>query len=397
MQLVTGFATPMIASKIAGTLGVPEGAVRKVLSLAVPVVLGAFLKRSSSPGGVDSLASALGSIQSDPLDSLGNMLSGEPSQLTAAASGGSDLLSSILGSGATGTLASKLAGYAGIDASAAGPLLGLAGSMALGGLKKTADDQGLDAAGVARLLESQKGDIAAALPADFLAQLKGTDILGPALMGAAPAAAAPPRAASATPRTPPPPPPPAKGGMTKWIVGLVALALLAWLLTRFLGGPEEVVVEEEAVTEEAPAAAEETPAAEAPAAEEAPAETAAEPAAAPEPAAAAGPLVVDGVDLGASLQGVLDRVSGALAGVTDAASAEAAVTTLTEADTALAGIQTAAAGLPAEGTSALQALVAGALPALKTTADTLLADSTLGPILKPIVDGLLAKLTALAG
>lgn len=385
-QMVTGFATPVIASKISGALGVPEGMVRKVIAVAAPVLLGAIMKRSAAPDGPEALGSALSSVGSDPLDSLRGLLdSGDAADVAKAGSSGADLLTSLLGGGTAGTLASKLAGHAGIDAGKAGPLLGLAGTMALGGLKKTAVDQGMDAAGIVKMLQSQKNEIAAAIPADLAAELKGTDILGSDLLAAAGPAPAAAKPAAAKPAARPPAPTPKRGGMSRWIIGLIVLALLVWLLTRMFGGPaEEPVVEEVAPAPEAT-----EPVAE-------PVEEVAEPveeAAAP----AEDPLVVDGVDIGSSLQGVFDSVGGALAGVTDAASAEAAVDTLNEADAELGTIQTAAANLPAEGTSALQAMIAGALPALQSTIESLLADSAIAPVVQPALDGIMAKLNALAG
>jgi hypothetical protein len=150
------------------------------------------------------------------------------------------------------------------------------------------------------------------------------------------------------------------------VIGLVVLAALGWLASHYLGGAPTPA------TTEAPAAA-------------------------PAATAAADPLVVDGVNVGESLQGILTTLTGTLAGVKDAASATEAVKTLTDADTALAGLQTAVTALGGEGKTALQGLIAGALPALKTTIDGLLADAAIGPILKPVLDGIVAKLTSYGG
>jgi hypothetical protein len=113
--------------------------------------------------------------------------------------------------------------------------------------------------------------------------------------------------------------------------------------------------------------------------------------------AAADALVVDGVNLGDSLTGVLGNLTTTLAGVTDAASATAAATALSEADTALGSIGTAAGSLSAEGKSALGALVAAALPALRTSIDGLIGNEAISAVLKPTLDSILAKLTTLAG
>jgi hypothetical protein len=70
---------------------------------------------------------------------------------------------------------------------------------------------------------------------------------------------------------------------------------------------------------------------------------------------------------------------------------------LTNAETTLATIETAAGSLPAEGRTALKALVEAALPTLRSSIDGLLGDSAISAILKPTLDTVLARLTAIAG
>jgi hypothetical protein len=328
------------------------------MKVGLPVILAALMKRGSSAGGLDAIGAALGGLGKNPMDALGTALGGDTAAISSAASSGSDMLGSLLGVGSAGAMASKLAAYAGVDEKAVGPLLGLAGTTALSGLKSTADSQGLDTAGLMKLLGSQKDQISAAIPADVSRLLDGTGLL-PQM----------PRVAAAVP-TPPPAAAAAGGGMMKWIIGLAVLAVVLWGLSRFLGG----------------SAPEATPAPEA-----------AAPAATEAPAATADALVVDGVNLGESVTGILTAVTGALAEVKDVASAQSALTKLTGADTSLGDLQGAVAGLSAEGKTALSTLIGAALPTLRTTVDGLLADSGIGPILKPVLDGIMAKLTAYAG
>jgi hypothetical protein len=73
------------------------------------------------------------------------------------------------------------------------------------------------------------------------------------------------------------------------------------------------------------------------------------------------------------------------------------VQALTEADTTLGGLESAVSSLSAEGKTALQALIAGALPALRTTIDGLLGDSAISGILKSTLDSILARLTTMGG
>jgi hypothetical protein len=354
MQMVTGAVTPIMAAKVASALGVPEGMVRKVMAVGIPVILATLLKRGSTAGGMDAIGAALGGLGKNPLDGLSAALGGTPAQVSTAAQGGSDILGSLLGVGAAGGLAKTLAGFAGVDEKAAGPLLGLAGSAALGGLKTAADDQGLDVAGVMRLLGSQKDQINAAIPSDLGRMLSSSGLLPQAAEMASAARAA----------IPPAPAPAASGGVMKWIIGLIVLAVLAWLASQFFGSKPAPETTEATTTTET---------------------------------AAANPLVVDGVNIGDSIQGILTNLTGTLAGVTDVASATSAVTALTDADTALGGLQSAVDALSGDGKTALQALIAAALPALKTSIDGLLGNAEIGPILKPALDGILAKLTTYGG
>jgi hypothetical protein len=359
MKLVTGAVTPMLASKVAGAFGVPDGAVRKLMSVGVPVILSSLLKRSSTAGGMDAIGAALGGMGRDPLDRFGNALSGDASQISAAAQGGSDMLSSLFGVGAAGGLAKTLGAYAGVDEKVAGPLLGLAGASALGGLKTVADTQGLDGPGVMRLLATQRDQIDRGIPADLGRMLSSSGLLPQAVDVAN---------ATRTTTTSVPPRVEESNGWLKWLLGALALAAAVWLASQFFGPKRTPVVTETPAV--APATTEQV---------------------------VVNPLVVDGVNIGDSIQGVLTNLTGTLAGVKDAASATAAVTALTDADTALGGLKGAIGSLNAEGKTALQKLIGGALPALRTTTDGLLADSAIGAILKPVLDGILAKLTTYGG
>ena len=102
MKLVTGAVTPIMAAKVAGALGVPEGIVKKVMTLGGPVILASLLKRGSTAGGTDAIGAALSGLGKNPLDGLGKALEGSPSQISAAAQGGSDMPGSLLGVGASG-------------------------------------------------------------------------------------------------------------------------------------------------------------------------------------------------------------------------------------------------------------------------------------------------------
>jgi hypothetical protein len=349
LKMITDAVTPAVSGKLASALGLPESAVRKAMAVGVPIVLATLLKRGSTTGGTDAISAALGGMGKNPLGSLGGFAESDASQVTSAAQGGSEMLGSLLGVGASGGLAKTLAGYVGVDEKAAGPLLGLVGATALGGLKTAAEKDGLDAAGVLRMLGGQQDKLTAAIPSD-LGKALGSSGLLPRAADVGNAARAATTAATTQASS---------GGWTKWALAAAAAAVAVWLGSQFLGGGS-------------------TPTAEA-------------------PAVAADALVVDGVNLGDSLQSVLGELTTSLAGVTDAASATAAVASLTNADTALGTLETAAGSLSAEGKTALGALVAAALPALRTSIDGLIGNEAISAVLKPTLDNILAKLTTLGG
>jgi hypothetical protein len=98
-----------------------------------------------------------------------------------------------------------------------------------------------------------------------------------------------------------------------------------------------------------------------------------------------------------ALTGALDRLGSTLTGITDATSANTALPTLTEFRDQLTGLESPAGMLPAAGKSTIQGVVNTALPGLQATADRLLGDGAIAGVIKPVLDDILGKLTALAG
>ena len=184
-KLISQFATPTVLGQVAGALGISDSAAGKALAAAVPGVLAALLGVASKPQGAANLAASAKWLDTGAEGMLGRL-----GQDPGAVSGlGQNLLSSVLGGGTVGTLAEKLQSYAGLPAGTADKLLGLAGAGTLGAIGQEARDRGLDAAGIARMLEEQQPAIAGAVPADFAAALKGTGLAGLIASAARPAAA----------------------------------------------------------------------------------------------------------------------------------------------------------------------------------------------------------------
>jgi Tfp pilus assembly protein PilE len=108
-------------------------------------------------------------------------------------------------------------------------------------------------------------------------------------------------------------------------------------------------------------------------------------------ASQAAALVVGGVDLGAELKGTIDKVAGTLGGITDQASAQAALPSLDELKGKVDGLTAQVDQLPVEGRKLLASLVSTALPPLKELVAKVGAVQGAEAI-KPALDAVIAKL-----
>jgi hypothetical protein len=363
-----------VATRLGSLLGLSPENTRTAIRAAVPAILAALVGLVQRPAGRDQLAAAVRDQDPGVLDNLGAMLSG--GRESSLIDSGGSLLSSLLGGSNAGALSGALARFAGLNQGSATSLLGALAPVVLGALGREQRTQGLDAQGLASLLNDQKGSIAQALPAGLANELGSTglldgiaDRLGAGVGTAArttrveaarTASVATPAAAATRPRTS------ESSSWLRWLIGLVLLALLAWLAWQYLLRDR---MEEEAVAPTTP------------------------PATVGEPAQN---LVVDDVNIGQEVTGVFENATAALNDVTDAASAEAALPRLNEIDANLDRLGGLAGQLPAEGKSALAALVNGALPELEALITRVTEIPGVGDVIGPVANGLLDKLRALA-
>ena len=216
------FLTPMITNKIASSLGMNNAVVATAIGAILPTLLAAFAGKASTPAGASALSSALSQQDPNLLGSFAGMLGGAGQN--ALISNGTSALSGLLGGSATNALAGAVGKFAGVDTSASSNLIGMLAPVLMGQLAHTQKSSGLDAGGLAKMLEGQKGNIAAALPPGFSDLLKGTGLLD-SVAGSmkAPTAPAAPAARMEAPRMPSMPPAPAFNWMP-WAAGAVALA-----------------------------------------------------------------------------------------------------------------------------------------------------------------------------
>ncbi len=384
VSLVMQHLSPDMIGRLGANFGLDRNDAQQAVGATIPALLASFAGIASTPTGAERLAGATAQIEPGILDTLSRTISGAGQQ--SLADSGTELMSTLLGSGMANQLVNAIGGFTGLGAGTARSLIGTLAPIVMAVLSRQQRSSGLDAGGLARLLGDQKDQIAAALPPGLAESLGGAGLLGAARdriqAGAAAAgariggvgaaaydtAAGAGRAASD-----------AAGDMayqaqraaasarssTGWLYGLGALILLAGLGWWLFGGTGTREVAVVPPVPEAPSGA-------------APAN-----------------FTVGGVDLRAQLGTAVDNVRSLLQGVTDQASAQAALPKLQEATAQVDQVGRMAGQLPAEARKALGSMTANTMPSLREMMNKVMEQPGVRDVLKPAADALQAKFEAL--
>lgn len=381
VSMAMNYLGPTIVSKIASSLGVNNTIVNGLISAALPSILGAFTGSSRTGAGAGALFDAIGKMDWGGSDNnlLESALDG--GGIADFAKGGGDLLGGLLGGNVVESLAGALGQSQGVTNEQAGSILGMVGPIALGSLKDQVADQGLDAAGLAQFLGDQQSNIAGAMPAGFAGQLQGLglfDQLGEAtgsVREMAEGMAEPAQAAYASVsetvadtagaatdtvreavRDVNEAAGAAKGGVgiLPWIIGLVAVVAGGWY---FLAGSDVPEVPDVPAVE----------------------------------------IMAGDTNIGEEFTGALDGFTTSLGTVTDAASAEAALPDLEGFGASLDNIGGLVDQLPEAAKGPFSGMIGGALEQVTPLIENVLGIEGVGAILGPVLNGVIEKLTALAG
>jgi len=369
---VMRFLTPEMVARIARTLGINPDVAQKVVSAAVPAILASFAGLAAKPAGAQQLSETIEQQRPDMLSQITSAIGG-PDQ-KAIADTGSGLLSTLLGSSGLNGLVSVLSTFAGVNQNASKSVLGLIAPMVAVALGQQQRSGGLDANGLANLLASQKDQIAAAMPSGLANMLGARGMLdafdGSLRRGADTATAAAGRMAGTVDDTAMGVRQVAYGAARKpltafwplWILALVVLAGLGWY---FLGDREQQLAEQtrgliNKATEDVAT------------------------------------NTRNAANVSADLTSSVDTVRTTLQGITDPASARAALPKLQQATEQLGKINSLAAQLPPSSRKELASLVEASMPALNRLCDRALANPQIAGLAKPTIDALRAKLQLLA-
>jgi hypothetical protein len=255
------------------------------------------------------------------------------------------MLRSVLGEGGLNNVINSVTRGSGVPAAAGASLVAIAGQMAMSSL--AGQTSGLDAGGIGKLLASQAGSF--------------TANAGSAMSGAAASATRAASSASSQASA-------AASTGTNWLMWALPALLIAAALWYFLGhrGADDVATMKPAATTQQTAAV------------------------------ASAAIKIGDVDVSKTLTDSLGGLTTALTGVTDPASATAAVSKIADSAKGIASIGGLASQFTPEQKAAVGALVNVSLPGLNALVAKVEAIPGVGDILKPVVDPVIGQLGALA-
>lgn len=348
VDLVKSQLTPDVLGKLAGQIGASESQAKSVVGAAVPTLLSALAGSASQAGGAQKMLSALSG-----LGSMGDILSG------ASLEKGSGLLGSLLGGSTLSGIVSLLSKFSGMGGESTNKLLGYLMPMVLGGVMSSFKGKTPDASGLLSLFADNKSAIASAIPSGLsLANIPGLTNASEAVRSAAGTAGRTVGRAADTASD--------AASPLKFLLPLLGIAAALGGLWWFFNQAPAVKV----------------PAVVAPKL--------------PEVAMPAIPKVpAEAVKLGSDLSGWFTSLTGSLSGITDAATAEAALPQLKDAVSQLDSAKSVFDSLPAVGKSSIVSIIASNLGGIKDLIAKVASIPGVGDLVKPFTDPILNTLTAM--
>jgi hypothetical protein len=349
------FLTPEVVAQIASFLGLDKAATQKAAGGAVPALLAGLSDLVANPAGTSQLSKLLSQQQiGSPTDLL------RSTGAQGLADTGSNMLSGLFGGGTMDAMAQAVGKFTGIGDSGGKLQLSVLGPMVLGALGQHQRNAGLDANGLASLLRSQKDQIVAAIPSGLADQLGAAGLIDRIASASGRAATAASQTtynavvSNAATRWP------------YWLGALIVLGGIVWYATE--RPDQQKVAEQPATTQPSTGTVGMAPS----------------------------DLTVDGVNLASQINSSLSTLKSTQSGITDAATAQAALPKINEAVAQLNDVSARAAKLSPEGRSALVKLIVVVRPSINQMCDKVIATPGVGAVAKPAIDNLQARLDALA-
>jgi hypothetical protein len=367
IDLIKDQLSDQVMNQVGSMLGGDSSQLNSAVGSAIPGLLSGLMNLGSDSTSANAMATAINDQDDSILDNLGDLLSSGDSQDSLLGTG-SKVLSSLLGDSALGTLASTIAGFSGLGKGSSKSLLGLLVPVIFSVIKrKLLGSGGFNVGSLLDMFSGQKENIAAAMPAGFDQQLQASGFTS---NFSSTVNEVTEKISDGVEEV-------ASSG-SSWLARLIPLALLIgamWFLyNQFTQSEIEIP--------ETPAPVVNTDIVPVPKVV-APTTNIVEPAAS---------IVIPNTNIKEELSVILGSVTNSLGSITDVASAEQAVPQLSVATEKLGGLANMVAKLPETAKLPVQQIISGGVPQIQAMIDKVSAIPGVGPILKPVADGLLQKL-----
>ncbi|MBP7821741.1 MAG: OmpA family protein [Saprospiraceae bacterium] len=165
IDLLKGEVGSQLTSAASSFLGESESSTSSAISAILPTLVGGLINKGTTESGANNIMNLLNNNannNSNLLSNISGVLSGNG--ISSLIGGGSSIVSSLFGD-KVGGIVDLISGFSGIKKSSTTSLLGLAAPFVMSMLGKKVKSDGLGISGLMSLLSSQKGAVAAAMPA----------------------------------------------------------------------------------------------------------------------------------------------------------------------------------------------------------------------------------------
>jgi hypothetical protein len=363
IDLIKDQLSDQVMNHVSSMLGGDANQVSSAIGSAIPGLLEGLMNSGSDSTNANAMVNAINKQDDGILDNLSDLLGNSDSQ-SSLLSTGSDLLSSLLGNNALGTLASTIAGFSGLGRGTSKSLLGFLAPVIFSVIKrKLLGSGGLSVSSLMDMFSGQKDNIAAAMPSGFVQQLSASDTIA--------------NTASSTVSEVNDVAEEATSTAGAWFARLLPLALLcgvAWFAYNQFSKSSIEIPEGTTIPQSTT-------------------DTIIKDVLEPPKTIVQDQRV--SVNVKEELSVILGSVTNSLGSITDVASANEAIPQLNTATEKLGGLANILTKLPEAAREPVKLVISGGLPQLQALIDKVVAIPGVGPVIQPVTDGLLQKIALL--
>lgn len=231
MGMLKDALSKQVMNKIGGMIGLDEPSTNKAFDGAAGSILGGMMKKTKTQQGIDQIFGVAKEHDGGMFDNLGDLLGNSDATVNLQKQGGG-ILDLVFGD-ERGKAESGVASSLGLSSGIVGKLMAMAGPMVMGIIGRYVKNKALNAVGLGSLLADQGSHLGNYMPSGLADNLGFGSFLGNASNAAQSAAGNVKHAASNTAQQAAQ----SGGGLGKMLLPLVLLAAIGWGLYQFVLAP----------------------------------------------------------------------------------------------------------------------------------------------------------------